>query len=224
MDTPYSLLVVDEVPSTQDLARSRLTPQRPAIVIAHAQTAGRGRSGAAWETAPRALAVSVAFTPDWPRDAWTVIPLCAGVAARRVLGDSVGLKWPNDVMVDDRKIGGILVEASDDTVVAGMGLNLFWPEPPSGAAALFSADPGRDRGPELGERWAAELLGIVGEPVERWPRVEYRRACVTLGRDITWEPSGAGKALDVAVDGSLLVRLPDGETTALSSGAVRHVR
>ncbi|HSO49647.1 MAG TPA: biotin--[acetyl-CoA-carboxylase] ligase, partial [Acidimicrobiia bacterium] len=98
----------DEVPSTQDLARSELD-RLPTVVIAERQTAGRGRTGATWLTAPRALAASVALLMDV--DDRRPLSLMAGLAAVRVVAD-VSLKWPNDVVAGDEKLGGILVERS----------------------------------------------------------------------------------------------------------------
>jgi BirA family biotin operon repressor/biotin-[acetyl-CoA-carboxylase] ligase len=212
------LTVVEEVGSTQELARQEASVRVPAVVVAHRQTAGRGRSGASWETAPRAVAVSVAFrsiTASMP------LSLVAGVAARRVLGERVSLKWPNDVLLGDDKVAGILLESHGDLVVAGLGINLFWPDPPPGSGALFLEDPGEETGPGLAEAWAATLLDLVQAPL--WPRDEYLVACSSLGADLVWEPSGRGRAVDVGVDGSLVV-LTDGGEVRLSSGAVRHVR
>lgn len=222
MATPYSVTVLEEVASTQDLARSEAEAGTPAVVVAGRQTSGRGRSGAEWETAPRAVAVSVAFRPARPSQRWALIPLMAGVAARRCLGEHVALKWPNDLLVGEAKVGGILVEASGGLMVAGLGLNLYWPHPPDGAGALHEADPGAGAGPELAQAWAAELVDLVdGEP---WPREEYEGACTTLGRDITWEPGGRGRAIGIGDDGSLHVVDDTGTERTLSAGAVRHVR
>ncbi len=217
MATPYWQLRRDEVPSTQDLARSELETI-PVVVIAASQTAGRGRSGAGWFTAPRALAVSVALRATSEQ---RPISLIAGVAARRVLGDRVGLKWPNDIQVGDAKVGGILVEQSGEVVVIGMGLNLWWSDAPEGVVGLYEDDPGPERHIEVGAFWAAELLGLMR--IGGWPIDEYRQACVTLGRDITWEPNGSGQALDISEAGALLVEEGSG-TRELHSGAVRHVR
>ncbi len=216
MATPYWQLRRDEVPSTQDLARSEFVP---VVVIAASQTAGRGRTGAEWITAPRALAVSVATQVNSGED--RPLSLMAGVAARRALGGSVGLKWPNDLEIDDRKVGGILVEQTDGLAVLGMGLNLWWPEPPEGMGALFDEDPGPQRHLEIGAVWAAELLGLL--EADGWPIDEYREGCVTLGREIVWEPRGSGKAIDVAESGALLVTVGD-DVVEVHSGAVRHVR
>lgn len=223
MATPYSVTVHEHVGSTQDLARSSLASDGgPVVVIAHRQDAGRGRSGSSWETAPRAVAVSVAMTEDAISFDPSVVSLVAGVAARRVLGTTVGLKWPNDVMMGDRKLGGILVEAGDAVVVVGLGLNLHWPTPPEGVAALRSEDPGDELGPDLARSWAEELLDIVDH--SEWPRAEYAASCLTLGRDVVWEPDGEGRAIDVAPDGSLVVVDRAGVEHRLRSGTIRHLR
>lgn len=224
MDTPYSLVTFDEVPSTQDIARERAEPGLAAVVVAHRQTSARGRGGSGWETAPRAVAVSVGHVLEWDTSHWSVVPLMAGVAARRALGSRVALKWPNDVLVDGEKVAGILVEARDEMVVAGLGLNLFWPEPIPGARGLFAADPGPEEGPRLATEWAEELLALLAGDPNGWPRAEYRDACVTLGRDVTWEPDGQGRAIDIGPRGTLEVVTSEGEQKALSSGEVRHVR
>jgi BirA family biotin operon repressor/biotin-[acetyl-CoA-carboxylase] ligase len=165
------------------------------------------------------LAVSVAYRAPSKED--RPLSLTAGVAARRALGEVVGLKWPNDLEIGDAKTGGILVEQSDDVVVAGMGLNLWWPDPPEGIGALHGEDPGPERHAEIGALWAAELLSLIR--VEGWPIDEYRQACVTLGREISWEPDGSGRALDITEAGALLIEDAAGRRE-IHSGAVRHVR
>lgn len=218
MATPYLQLRRSTVPSTMEIARSRLAAL-PVVVTALRQTAGRGRSGAAWVTAPRAVAASAAFRAS-AGDA-RPFSLMAGVAALRAFDDVV-LKWPNDLKVDQRKVGGILVERSADRVVVGVGVNLFWPSPDvEGAGALFVDDPGERASHEYGALWAAELIGLLDQP--GWPRDEYRDACSTLGREITWAPGVRGVAVDVAEDGALAV-YSDGATRVLHSGAVTHVR
>jgi BirA family transcriptional regulator, biotin operon repressor / biotin---[acetyl-CoA-carboxylase] ligase len=218
MATPYLQMIVEDVPSTQDLARSELA-DLPLVVIAPGQSAGRGRSGATWENADRALAVSVAWRVEG--DDLRPFSLMAGVAAVRALGNTVQLKWPNDVLKDGKKIGGILVERADGVVTTGMGLNLFWVEPFEGAGSLNSSDPGHEAFKQIGALWAAELMRLVDGEV--WPMGEYREACATLGRDITWEPDGKGTAVDIAESGALVVETGSGRTE-LVAGAVRHIR
>ncbi len=218
MATPYLQMIVEDVPSTQDLARSEFA-DLPQVVIAPGQSEGRGRSGATWENADRALAVSVAWRVA---DAdFRPFSLMAGLAALRTFGGVVRLKWPNDVLKDGKKVGGILVERADAVVVAGMGLNLFWLEPPDGAGSLNTDDPGPESFKEPGALWAAEFMGLVDG--DGWPIDDYRDACETLGRNITWEPDGRGKAVDIAESGALLVENEAG-ISELVSGAVRHIR
>jgi BirA family biotin operon repressor/biotin-[acetyl-CoA-carboxylase] ligase len=144
----------------------------------------------------------------------------AGLAALRAVGRG-SLKWPNDLIVDELKVGGILVERSDDVVVAGFGLNLWWPDPPEGVGSIERDDPGLDRHAEIGALWAAELLHLVD--LDGWPIDDYRASCVTLGRRITWDPDGSGIAVDVTANGELVVHDDSGRHT-IASGGIRHVR
>lgn len=215
--TPYFQLRFDSVPSTQDVARERFDVL-PLLVMAAGQTRGRGRAGTRWENADRAMAVSVAVRlGDEDRRPFS---LAAGVAASRVLGDAF-LKWPNDVLVDGDKVGGILVEKSAGVTVIGLGLNLWWPDSPPGSGGVFAEDPGPAAHTGLAGLWGAELIDLLVGP--GWPREEYLSLCTTLGRDITWQPEGAGRAVGVGEDGSLLVETEAG-TESIHSGAVSHVR
>jgi BirA family biotin operon repressor/biotin-[acetyl-CoA-carboxylase] ligase len=205
------------VPSTQDVAREAID-LLPVLVIAASQSAGRGRSGAEWLTADRALAVSMAFHHDEEED--RPLSLMAGVVAAEISAGA-SLKWPNDVMLGEEKVGGLLVERSGDTTVVGLGLNLWWPEPPNGFGALFDSDPGEHAYVEIGSLWGAELARTMA--ADGWPLERYRELCATIGRRITWEPGGDGQAIDVDRDGGLVVTTDDGPEI-LHSGAVSHVR
>ena len=222
MDTPYALVSLEVVGSTQDEARARFTGF-PVLVVAPRQTAGRGRQGATWQTAPRALAVSLAYSSDWEADSVTRIPLVAGLSLIQVLPGPNNLKWPNDLVRGPDKLGGILVERSDDTVVVGVGVNLWWPGAPDGYGAIFAEDPGPIAHLEIAERWAVEFLRRVAGDASEWGRDEYRAVCSTVGREITWDPGGSGTAVDVDDDGALLVETESG-VERLASGAVREVR
>lgn len=225
-------VILEETSSTQDEARERFGDGEggPALVVAARQTRGRGRMGSRWETAPAAAAVSLAFRPGWPARSWPLITLTAGVAALRALRGAVGagaeglsLKWPNDLMRGEAKLGGILTEAGPGPVVAGWGVNLFWPDPPPGTGALLEEEPPSGLAASLGRRWAEEVLALTGGPARDWPRAEYRRACSTLGREITWRPGGRGRARDVNSAGGLVVETEDG-TAVLTAGEIREVR
>ena len=224
-----------EVNSTQDEARRRASGDGAAetiLVVADRQTSGRGRSGAAWVQAPRAMSASLSVHPPWEQGQWPLVPLAAGLAARRALREvcevAPGLKWPNDLVLPTGKVGGILSEASGPVVVVGCGVNLWWPQPVDGAAALYEDDPGDGIAGDVAHAWADELLATLERPAGAWGLDEYRTACVTLGTEIVWEGgigrgNGRGVAVDVASDGALVVAVGDG-TIALRSGSVRSIR
>jgi BirA family transcriptional regulator, biotin operon repressor / biotin---[acetyl-CoA-carboxylase] ligase len=222
MATPYSLHVYDEVTSTQDIAAEALADE-PVLVVAGRQTAGRGRSQRTWESAPRAMAASVAFRPAWEIGTWPLIPLVAGLAAADVLGAEVGLKWPNDLLIEGEKIGGILVEGSGGVLVVGCGLNLWWPEAPTGTRARWVDDPGPHSVLSTAVAWADRFLERISAGAANWGRSEYLARSATIGRRVTWEPTGEGTALDVDVDGSLVVETDRGLKN-LIAGEIRHLR
>src|SRR5262245_6093255 len=182
---------VGSVTSTQDVARA--LPVGTAVVAEH-QTAGRGRLDRRWE-AP----AGTALLASWVLPVHPLAPLAAGVAAAEACGERVRLKWPNDLLLDGRKLGGILVERTGDRCVVGTGINLDWAPP---GAALLGA--GREW---LVERMAAELTrwfaAPAGDVLAAW-----RRRSDTLGRRVRVEVPGEafeGVAEDVAEDGSLVV-------------------
>ncbi len=129
--------VVERTASTnQDLlARARDGAPEGLVLAAEAQLAGRGRQGRSWlSLSGAALTFSVLLRPDTVPSAvrgW--LPLLAGVATATavnlVTGIEVSLKWPNDVLIDDAKLAGILAEQADSAVVVGIGLNVRgWPD------------------------------------------------------------------------------------------------
>jgi biotin-(acetyl-CoA carboxylase) ligase len=151
-----------------------------------------------------------------------LISLLAGIAAGRVL--PIELKWPNDLMIGSNKVGGILVEGAGDVVTVGMGVNLWWPDPPEAMAGVFEDDPGDGLALRLAESWVAEMLALLDSGPEKWPVAEYRQKCQTLGRVISWKPDGAGTAIDVEPDGGLRVRRSNGTVEVIRTGEVRRVR
>lgn len=227
MDTAYSAVHLDRVLSTQDLARQRLATT-PVLVTATGQSQGRGRFGRSWDDAPAALAASLAWRPDWPQPDWPRLTLVAGLAARTAIsgsGPAPVLKWPNDLLDGaGAKVGGLLAETDMEAVVVGMGLNLWWPDPPEGRAGIYDHHPPAGVGIALAEAWASDLLRRAGAGPPGWGRDEYKGVCVTLGAAVTWEPDGAGVAVDIDERGGLVVETAAGATTVLTAGEVRTVR
>ena len=222
MATPLTIQRARRVGSTQDEARRRHRGN-PLLVSATGQDAGRGRSGAKWIEADRALAASLAFEPAWPTQAMPKISLVAGLALTDFLPDSVRLKWPNDVVSDDLKMGGILTESIDGLVVVGLGLNIYWALPPEGMGAVHATDPGEEHSHRVAEQWAEVFLQRIEAGPTDWGRDEYLARCTTIGRPIEWDPDGSGIAIGIGDDGALLIDSQAGEV-ALYAGAVRNVR
>jgi len=222
--TRYVIVERERVDSTQDVAAAELARRGlPVLVVAGRQTRGRGRTGRPWWEADRGLYTSLAFTPRWPPAEWGLVPLVAGLAARAavatVLGVELDLRWPNDLLQEGRKVGGILAEGAPGRVVVGWGLDLWWREPPPGIAAILPEDPGPEVGRELAATWADGLLDRCARPAAAWERDAYRAACVTIGAAVAWD-GGAGTAVDVAPDGALVVACAGGPRT-VRAGEVR---
>ena len=222
MATPYSLQVYDEVTSTQDVAAAALVDE-PILVVTGRQTEGRGRSRRTWESAPRAMAASLALRPPWDLGSWPLIPLVAGLAAADVLDAAVTLKWPNDLLIGESKVGGILVEGSAGVLVVGCGLNLWWPDPTAGSVALCVDDPGPEAMVGTATAWAERLLQQIAGGPDDWGRSRYLQLSATIGRQVTWEPNGEGQAIDIGDDGSLVVETELG-IQRLIAGEIRHLR
>jgi len=179
------------VTSTQDVAREMPIGS---VVVADHQTAGRGRSSHSWEAPPgAALLVSFVLSPN------PLLSLAAGVAAAEACGRGVRLKWPNDLLLDGRKVGGILVEASPARAICGIGINLTWA--PEGAAQL---EEPRDR-----------LLERLRPAMERWSTApadqvlaRWRNLSDTIGKKVRVELPDRiveGIAQDIDASGSLVV-------------------
>ena len=179
------------VTSTQDVAR---TLPVGTVVVADHQTAGRGRLGRRFEAPP-----GTALLASWVMPAHTLAPIAAGVAAAQACGDEVRLKWPNDLLLGGRKLGGILVERIGQKCVVGTGINLHWAPP---GAALLSMD--RDELLVGMEREMPHWFGASGAEV----CAAWRQRSDTLGRLVRVELPGEtfeGIAQDLGSDGSLIV-------------------
>lgn len=158
--------------------------------------------------------------PAWEPSTFGRLPLVAGLAASDVV--DARLKWPNDLVNGAAdKVGGILAEAVGPVVTIGLGLNLYWPEPPVGYGAVYTEDPGRCE--ILAGAFASQLLTRAGAGSERWDRAAYVERCVTINNLITWKPGGSGRAVDVGHGGELIVETSDG-IRSLVTGEVWEVR
>ncbi|MCA1694817.1 MAG: biotin--[acetyl-CoA-carboxylase] ligase, partial [Actinobacteria bacterium] len=216
------------------------------------QTGGRGRRGRSWEAPPASsLLVSVVLCPSVapapspsgplsgaPAHLVTVASaLAAAEACADVAGFAPGLKWPNDLVVGERKLGGVLAEIPlPGLAVVGLGLNVRWPGPMPAhlqpivvTAESVAGSPLDTR--ELLDAYLVRLETRCGDPADAAAVVammrDYRRRCVTLGRDVRIELPGArfwtGAATEVHDDGSLQVT-GDAGSRRITAGDVVHLR
>jgi BirA family biotin operon repressor/biotin-[acetyl-CoA-carboxylase] ligase len=245
----HQVEVVDEAGSTNALVGERARAGGPEglVVLAEHQTAGRGRLDRTWESPARSgLTFSVLLRPTVPAASWPWLPLLTGYAVSKALragGFDAAVKWPNDVLLEDRKVAGILVERVETptgpAAVVGIGINVAMTAdelPVPEATSLLvasSADEVPDR---------TDLLGLVldtlWESYVAWQEggdgaaarlaASYADACATVGRDVTVAlPGGetlAGRAVEVDPSGRLVVAHGAGERTAVGAGDVVHVR
>lgn len=238
----FEVHVVDEALSTNGLATQWAQGEAAEglVVVAEHQTAGRGRLDRVWETPDRAaLTLSVVLRPDVEPARWPWLPLLIGVSvadALRTAGAPAQLKWPNDVLLGDRKVAGILVERVDTPIgpaaVAGVGINVSTtaaelPVPEATSLAVEGVEVDRTDllvavlG-SLAERyaaWLADPATLRAAYVERCSTVPDRRVRVELpdGHAVT------GVTRDVAESGGLVVVTGDGELT-VNAGDVVHLR
>ncbi len=221
----WHVRVVAETGSTNAdlLAAAAVGAPNRTVLAARHQTAGRGRLDRRWEAPPGAnLLVSLLFTeiPEVAHELMQRVGLAAVAAARSVANVDARLKWPNDVLIGDEKLAGVLAQAAITdgrrAVVVGIGINVGWAPP--GAARLGNGfDP------------LAVLAAMLEEfdrlPADVWPM--YREHLATLGRSVRVELSDGtveGRALDVERDGRLVVLDECGITHRFDVGDVVHLR
>jgi BirA family biotin operon repressor/biotin-[acetyl-CoA-carboxylase] ligase len=221
------------------VAAAREGAASKSVLVADFQTAGRGRLGRRWDApAGSSLLVSVLVRPPAEtlarlHGASQAVALAARAACRDVAGFEPDLKWPNDLLVGDRKLAGILAEAVTppggrvvDAVVVGMGLNVAWPPEPTDLAISAASVAGRpvDRDDIL-----RSLLGHLSVRFEQWERepqvllADYERSLATLGRRVRAElPDGVvvGTAVGLSAAGHLIIDREDREEGEGGSGRV----
>ena len=205
--------------STQDMARRLIAEEQAVglVVVADEQTAGRGRRGRAWLSPEGGLYVSVVLPVD------ELLPLRATVAVADALidfGVPVVAKWPNDVLVDGKKIAGILIERSGPWDLVGIGINVE-SAPLSSAACVCEYG----EGPDSIDRLLGSILRRLLELTDGAACQRYRELLSTLGRTVRVEiGTGAieGTAIDLDENGGLVVRC-DTDTMTIVAGECSHL-
>jgi BirA family biotin operon repressor/biotin-[acetyl-CoA-carboxylase] ligase len=241
----FSLLLLDETDSTNDEAARQLGAGRPTpfAVLARRQTHGRGRFGRAWHSdAPGNFYASFAFRPRVEPDRMQTFTLWMGLNVcellERFLGIAPGIKWPNDILFEGRKAGGMLTEARVDAdqirdLVFGLGLNV------NGAAAGMPGDLPRRaislsevaRGPVDLNRLAAAVIGRVmlgyqkfaeGEHLKNFADLWHRYDLLRNKTVALLEGGRRHRGIVAGLDdeGALLLRDDHGHTQRFRAGEV----
>ena len=214
------LLFFEELDSTNEkaLERGRQGAASGEVVLTEKQVAGRGRRGAGWFCGEGAgLAFSVLLRPDFEKALWPRLSLVAGLAvARSIEGANLApeIKWPNDVLIAGRKVCGILVEAEEDFVVVGIGLNvkaMEMPEELREVATSLAAEGAREMTRE------EHLLDILEnfDSLQKLVRGDFgtlvsmvRARCALAGKEIEFldgQERRAGRCEGVGEAGDLQV-------------------
>ncbi|NLE77614.1 MAG: biotin--[acetyl-CoA-carboxylase] ligase [Chloroflexi bacterium] len=250
------LLWYDSVDSTNNVLKAAAEQGAPdgTVAVAEYQTAGRGREQRRWWSPPRAnLLFSVLFRPPFPmvpadvHQLTMICSLAACEAVSRVVGLQPALKWPNDLLLGGRKLGGVLSESAFTGealayAVVGLGLNVNDRFAPAAEGAS-----GQDQAVWEGQATSlllhggrevdrTALLQAILEQVDgRYDRLragerfhgEWGRRLATLGQQVSVLVDGEvllGQAVGVDADGSLLLRQEDGALRRILVGDVTQLR
>jgi BirA family biotin operon repressor/biotin-[acetyl-CoA-carboxylase] ligase len=225
------------------LARNRQGVPEGLVIAAEAQANGRGRLGRSWQSLPgSALTFSLLLRPGLAeRSGLGWVPLLAGVAVATAVREATGLdarlKWPNDVLVGEGKLAGILAEADGDAIVVGIGLNVG-----GGIGDLPVATATSLELHGAGETDRTDLLAAIldqieiryrswrraGDPDASGLRAAYLSMSATIGRLVRAELPGGrvieGTASGLDGAGRLLIWTSHGVLAAVSAGDVWHLR
>ena len=238
------IYVFPEVDSTNDEAKRRLQGRRSVLVLAERQRRGRGRQGQRWESPPGGLWFSLGFRERNVKNI-PLLSLLAGAATAQGLRESgfaARIKWPNDILISDRKVAGILVEMEAEgpgsSIVIGIGINVN----------IAEEELQKRLGPAGVQ--VGTLMAIAGHPLDRvaillqvlqrffplwrsWKegRVEpilqsWKGLSLTLNERVLIIAAGRrieGTAVGLDHNGALLVRTADGRLQRVTEGHLIHL-
>ncbi len=245
-DFPWQVHWFETIDSTNTRAKDMAQQGAPhgTVLVAGMQTNGRGRMGRSFSSpAGQGVYLSVILRPDVPAEKLLHLTCAAAVAmcdaVEAASGQRPGVKWINDLILQDKKLGGILTELSADSktglvhyAVIGVGINCLqqqedFPEDIRNTATSLKMATKKT---VSRARLAAAMMQAFWEMdtnlLTQQPSImdAYRKNCITLGREIILmrgNESCQATALDVENDGALSVQYPDGTTQRVQSGEAR---
>ena len=211
----------DSIYNTQEFALEELNSE-PILVISFHQEKGKGTSNRSWFNADQSLACSFAFNKGDNQLDETLIPLLSGLCFTEVLSKPpIFLKWPNDLIVNDLKVGGVLVESVGEKICIGIGINYFWKNPTvPNAGALFNEVQEDDSIKDHAIKWAEKVYESVTK--NSFSLERYKAKLQTLGKVVEY-PEGRGWAEDINENGSLRIKTTEGEIINLTSPLISEV-
>ena len=241
MELPKTRAVLPELRFVDSVDSTNLTLQREyaslpdfSALAAAEQTAGQGRAGRSWVSQPGAsLSVSLLLRPK-RTEISSLITLLMAISAQQALAElfdelTVSIKWPNDLLIGEKKLAGILAAANpDQSVVVGIGINLSEQSAPETAVAL---------GEFVAADFDSVLAALLGKLQKNWLRLQessdtqwliedLRANCSTLGAEVRAElvtgESIVGRAIDITNDGRL--KIESDQVHVLSAADVWHIR
>ena len=256
-DFGKEIIFHESIDSTNTLAMELAEKGVPhgTVVIADRQLKGKGRLGRTWFSPPKGnIYMSVIVRPEIePKDA-TLLTIMSAISCARAVRNSTGIevkiKWPNDLMVSERKLGGILTEMKSDQdrivfAVIGIGINVnasldAFPSDVRAAAASVIEELRKGKGikgdsPEISRTL---IIAAILNELERWFKVlikggriqlinEWKKLSSTLGRKVkvvSGKDTFSGIAEDIDDEGMLILRLPSGGLKKISAGDVIMLR
>ena len=224
----FTVEILPEIDSTNTelMRRARAGQAEPVLLVAETQTAGRGRLGRGWHSAPGASLTFSLGLPLSPAD-WSGLSLAVGASLAGSLHPAIGLKWPNDLWWEQRKLAGILIEtaaiASQRHAVIGVGVNIAPPPVQEGlstpAAALQELLPGIDAPGgllKIAEPLVRALLAFEATGFTPFA-ARFRERDVLEGREVVLSDGQHGVARGVDASGALLVHTAAGLQRITSS-------
>ena len=239
---PQPVSYFDTIDSTMHEA-SRLAAagcEHGTVVIADEQTAGQGRHGRRWHSEPNAgLYVSIVLRPSVRADSLPVLTLALGLATADAIAETTGLacdlRWPNDVMLEGKKVAGILVQLVDSVAIAGIGVNVNHTAFPAEIAAEATSLRIVSNGPHSREQLLIALLGAVSrycgvlEGQAGRDTILYlfsRRSTFARNKRVRVEQGASvveGTTMGLDPSGFLILRKDDGTEQLVLAGGVRPV-
>ena len=224
--------------SSSDLAKEALksgVPEGTAFLVS-AQTAGRGRMGRAWSSEEGdGLYLSTCLKPTRPMQDWPSLSFLASLTGVKMVAEATGisadLKWPNDILVNGRKLAGLLLEVSDEAVIIGFGLNLRrapdLPEakhPPIDLSQITEIVPETEKLAEiyltvlqpLYRLWQDEGPQAILDKWQAWSDPTGREMRVSVRESVI-----EGRCIGLDKQGALILEAPSGERHIITTGDVQ---